>query len=124
MKSDGIKDTERPSRVILNLSLPALERLLGGNTELEISARQQIVESFCRRYLKTIANSEATRNTLEAIRRTIGDSVSKIVREVAEEKLGVTVEGSWKKVEISDEFKKKIREVADSTVRSVCAELI
>lgn len=42
----------------LELTLPALERLIGGDTELELGLRYQIVEEFTKHHLKTIVNSE------------------------------------------------------------------
>ncbi len=43
----------------VSLTLPALERLIGGETEIEVHLRQQIVEKFAERHLKSIVNREA-----------------------------------------------------------------
>ncbi len=45
----------------LELNLPTLERLIGGESEIELALRHQIVKAFEKRYLKQIANTEATR---------------------------------------------------------------
>lgn len=42
----------------IDLNLPALERLIGGDTEIEIGLRQQVVEEFARKHLKTVINDE------------------------------------------------------------------
>lgn len=39
----------------LELTLPALERLIGGDTELELALRKQIVQEFAKRHLKEVA---------------------------------------------------------------------
>jgi len=42
----------------LQLTLPALERLLGGDSELEAELRYNIVEQFTKKHIKTILNDE------------------------------------------------------------------
>lgn len=41
----------------LTLTLPALERLIGGDTEMELNLRKQIVQEFTERHLKSVADS-------------------------------------------------------------------
>lgn len=43
----------------LELTLPALERLLGGDTEIEVGLRHQVAEEFAKKHLKTIVNDAA-----------------------------------------------------------------
>lgn len=43
---------DQPVQVFLSLNRPALERLLGGDGELEVTLRKQIVDEFVERYLK------------------------------------------------------------------------
>jgi hypothetical protein len=42
----------------LELTLPALERLIGGDSAIELALRQQIVDEFCRKHLKALLNDE------------------------------------------------------------------
>lgn len=42
---------DQPVQVFLSLNRPALERLLGGDGELEVTLRNQIVDEFVKRYL-------------------------------------------------------------------------
>jgi hypothetical protein len=42
----------------LSLNLPALERLIGNDTELEVNLRQQIVDNFADKHLKSLLNSD------------------------------------------------------------------
>lgn len=52
----------------MQLTLPALERLLGGETEAEIGLRTQIVTEFANRHLKTIASEETMRVAIEEVK--------------------------------------------------------
>lgn len=45
--------------VVLRLDVPALERLLGGDTEIEVQLRQGVVEEFARRHLGTIIKDKS-----------------------------------------------------------------
>lgn len=42
----------------LELNLPALERLIGGDTEIEMELRKQIVQTFAGKHLKDLAKDE------------------------------------------------------------------
>ena len=46
----------------LELTLPALERLIGGDTEIEIGIRHQIVEAFVKRHIKPLVNDSTWQN--------------------------------------------------------------
>lgn len=48
-------------------SLEALERLIGGDTELEIEIRQSVVENFSKKHLGKLANEEMMKKTSSAI---------------------------------------------------------
>jgi len=41
-------------------SVEALERLIGGNTEIEIELRQSVVENFMKKHINAIANSKVS----------------------------------------------------------------
>jgi len=60
-------------------SLQALERLIGGDSELEFEIRQSVVENFTKKHLTTIANSELIKNASAAVKteihRTFFDTV-------------------------------------------------
>lgn len=43
----------------MDLTLPALERLIGGDTQIELAARKQIVEHFASTQLKSLIRDEA-----------------------------------------------------------------
>lgn len=45
-------------RVVIQLNRPALERLLGNDTSLEVQLRQQMVDEFTKKHLKGLLTSE------------------------------------------------------------------
>ncbi len=49
----------------LDLDVPALERLIGGDTEIEISLRRGIVEEFAKRHLIAVVKDEAFKDFLD-----------------------------------------------------------
>lgn len=63
----------------LTLNLPALERLLGGDTDIEVQMRQQIVEEFTRKHLKPLINDPLIRklhtSLEEEIKKEVGTQV-------------------------------------------------
>lgn len=61
----------------IELTLPALERLIGDDKEIELHLREQIVNEFARRHLKEIAKTES----YEAAIKEVKDYVNQIARE-------------------------------------------
>lgn len=53
----------------LELNLPAIERLIGGDTELELHLRQQIVQEFAKRHLKEVAEKATYEAAIEATKQ-------------------------------------------------------
>jgi len=65
----------------VSLTLPALERLIGGETEIEVHLRQQIVEKFAEKHLKAIVKSEAWKAAYTQWQAELEAAVSKILQE-------------------------------------------
>lgn len=65
----------------VSLTLPALERLIGGETEIEVHLRQQIVEKFAEKHLKAIVNREAWKAAYTQWQAELEAAVSKILKE-------------------------------------------
>lgn len=65
--------------MILQLNLPALERLLAGESSIELNLRQQIVEEFCKKHIKTLVNNtelvKVHKAVAEEIKKHIGEEV-------------------------------------------------
>ena len=52
-------------------NLEALERLIGGESEVEMDIRASIVDAFCKKHLKSIANEEFVKRMAEAVKTEI-----------------------------------------------------
>lgn len=65
----------------LSLNREALERLLGGDTQLEVELRHQVVEEFSKRHLKDVVDSTAYAKVLNEVQKVITDEIKKSVGE-------------------------------------------
>ncbi len=70
----------------LSINLPALERLLAGDSELEVQLRQQVVENFAKKHLKTILNDETWKKASAAWQAELDSAVKKHLEEFSNEK--------------------------------------
>lgn len=82
-------------------SLQALERLIGGDTEIEIDIRQSVVEKFSQKHLKTLANDAMMKKMSDAIITDIQSKFFDFVKEGYNSKL------KFKEVELAT-IKEKI----------------
>jgi hypothetical protein len=64
-------------KVYLQLSRPALDRLIGGDSEIEVKLRQGVVEDFCNRKLKSLVNEESIKKACGEIEAKLHESVAK-----------------------------------------------
>lgn len=71
----------------ISLNGPALERLIGGDTEVELELRQQIVENFARKYLKELVNHQAL--------QPIGQEILKEIKKEIGEEIWDSKKGQW-----------------------------
>ena len=100
-------------------SLEALERLIGGDSALEIKLRNSIVQDFTKRHLKALA----TDNLLLQMQRTIQEEVKKeFFENVKSGSYGGT--RSVLKKEVLDELKEQLKYEANRQLREVVQELI
>lgn len=58
----------------LELTLPALERLIAGDSELELNLRKQIVQEFAKRHLKEVAESATYEAALTATKQYVNEA--------------------------------------------------
>lgn len=63
----------------LHLDLPALERLIAGDNDVEIAIREGVVQSFAKRHLKAVANSEAMQPYLKKVSAAINRELKKSI---------------------------------------------
>lgn len=74
------------SRLVLQInSLDALERLIGGDTEVEVELRNNIAAKFCEKHLKQLANTNEVSHAIDTalselksiVRKDINDKLAK-----------------------------------------------
>lgn len=96
-------------------SLDALERLIGGNSEIEIEIRGNIVQEFSKRYLKDIVAADAIKQVTSEVINSVREEIR--VNFLSE----VKPSGSyWSKIILKPEIKK---ELIDSAKYELMEEL-
>jgi hypothetical protein len=107
--------------VQIQLTLPALERLIAGDNEIEVGIRRQICEEFTKKHLKQIINDESFKAIVKAwdaeLKQALGEKLAELVdrkrQEVAGSRFGESIE-YWN-------FKKPIAEAASRAVDAAIA---
>ena len=108
----------------LELTLPALERLLGGDTEIEIHLRQQIVEEFARKHLKALANDSTWKGVHKIWETEVNAVVAEQLSSLIEKKRAQT-EGAapfayvWN---LNDAIRKHTEEKVDKILDNLVSE--
>ena len=100
----------------IQLTVPALERLIGGDTEVEVELRKQIVMEFTRRHLKEVATEE----TWKAVLAEVAVHINAVVKEQigVEQVLG----RHWSS--ISDRLKSMVENHVKASVETAFAAVI
>src|ERR1035437_10268974 len=102
-------------------NLEALERLIGGDSEVEIEIRNSIIQKFAEKHLKPLANCEPITSTLKTITEVIKDQViEKCSKEIA------TFQQSWHggindvklRPEIKSEIDRQVRALTDKNIQN------
>lgn len=101
-------------------NLEALERLIGGNSEVEIEVRNSVIQKFSEKHLKPLANCEPITSTLKTIAEAIKIQViEKCSKEIA------TFQQSWSggindiklRPEIMSEIDRQVRVLTDKNIQ-------
>lgn len=108
-------------------NLEALERLIGGNSEVEIEVRNSVVQRFAEKHLKPLANSEAIQNTFSSIKKELNEKVEKSINDqicsFKQEWYGKpTITGV--KPEVQAEINRKVRDYFDKIVHEAIQKAI
>lgn len=103
-------------------NLEALERLIGGNTEVEVEVRNAVVQKFTEKHLKALANESIIGKTLDAIKADISTQIKeKCEAQIATFKTNFY--GSTTEIKLNPSIKSEIdsqvRNLVDSTVRTM-----
>jgi len=106
----------------LELNLPALERLIGGDTELELHLRKQIVQEFSKRHLKEVVDQDAYQLALEAAKQFVNEAAKQAfdIENIAVNHLWPTV-GYRLKSMIESLVKEVAQKIVDETLQKVIA---
>ena len=100
----------------LQLTIPALERLIGGDTEIEVDLRKQIVHEFAKRHLKNVADEE--------IHKAAVDEVKKHVNAAAKEAFDINgvLGATWP--DASRRLESMVKSVVESSVQQIVDEAL
>lgn len=90
-------------------SLAALERLIGGDTEVEIEIRNNIVQEFSKKHLKALVNE----GTIKTVADQINSALRAHAEQVISDKFGVLGGDYWRrKLTLTAECKKALSDAA------------
>ena len=111
---------EQPVIVKLSLSLSALNRLLGGDSELEVVLRHQVVAEFAKRHLKEVAETASYENACKQIMQAINEAAKEMfdVENMAAERMRLVV-GNRLRSEITSLVRKQTQEAVDEALKGV-----
>lgn len=107
---------KEPSVVRIALNVPALERLLGGDSELEVHLRHQVAENFCRRHLKSLLKSEAIQDVIKSFQ---ADAIEEVQQNIGT--LRQETYGAHRKLTLKPEFEEKLKALVQVNVDQIIA---
>ncbi len=99
-------------------SLEALERLIGGDSELEIEIRSNIVQEFSRKHLKSIANTKAIQESIKKIDIRVNSAVEHEFKKYFEIKLSYPRMTTLKEAE-RKAIRNSVRSVIDTEIMAL-----
>lgn len=104
MTAEGL-EKELPhevTKLTLNLTYRALERLIGGNSELEVQLRRNAVERFFTHYIKSIVNSTEF--------KLFQDDLTRMMKMEFAHKIGTIQDAGWNKptLTLNKEFQESL----------------
>ena len=108
-------------------NLEALERLIGGDTEVEIEIRNSVVQNFADKHLKDLANTPEISGTLSQIKEEIYKQArNKIENEIATFKTsyGSSITDVQLRPAIQEKITTQIKNLVEDTVRQSVNEAI
>lgn len=101
----------------IELNTPALERLIGGDTAVELALRKQIVHTFTGRHLQRIAEERVVQQQVNAIQAYID--------EVVKQELGIeAISTSTRWSAMTTQLRSLVRTCADEIIQEVVAEAL
>lgn len=104
-------------------SREALERLLGGDEQLHITARNSIVQDFTRKYLKSLVSLEVVQNEVVKLRK----DLDVIVRDKITEAIGTFKKGHYgdiTEVKLLPEIEQHLKRCVDSHIYELIRNIV
>jgi hypothetical protein len=94
-------------------SLDALERLIGGDSELEIEIRNSVVQNFTKKHLKALAGESAIKTAVETLKKEILYSFTE------------KVQVGWREEEkLTDSAKKSLRDFIENEKKALINDAV
>lgn len=94
-------------------NLAALERLIGGDSQLEFEIRNNIIQAFANKHLKPLVNDYK----FDAMLKKVQESGQEEAKKVIEEKLGKFETKNWREYfSLNDNIKTAIRQSAQEKI--------
>jgi hypothetical protein len=100
----------------LSLSTAALERLLGGDTELEIELRHQVAKQFVKQHFTDLFKQEAFTETINLLRKAVTSAI--------QEQVGSVAAGSHWDTQLKPDVAERVRRLIDSLAETKLNEAI
>lgn len=101
-----------PTVLKFTMTIPVLERLIGGDSAVEVELRKSIVQEFTKRHLVAVANE--LKGSIEAERDRLFNQIL----------LDTTVPGGWGQRELSLESKVLVKKCISSQIESLVHEWV
>jgi len=103
-------------------SLAALERLIGGDTEVELEIRNNIVQEFAKKHLKSLLETDSVlRKCIDDIRKSASSEITRLIHaEIGQ------LKNTWSGVEVKFEepFLSKIKGRVNSEMDGMISKLV
>lgn len=110
----------------LSISTEALNRLLGGDTELEIELRHQVAKQFTKDHLLPLVNSEAFKAVMKEISNA-AEGVRQVALDEIRREIGTFKQDRWHdplKLELVTKIKELVQECARNAVKNSIDEIV
>ena len=106
----------------LRLDVPAVERLIGGDTQVEVELRQGVVDAFCKRHINAVIKDKNFKDFLGVEARVAREAMeAAITAHVAEKKVGRYGHETW---ELRGDTKKAVEVEAALQVSAIVKKLV
>lgn len=105
--------------VRLSLSLPALERLIGGDNPLEVELRHQIVNAFAEKHLKCLVSHDLVYAAEQKVRKEVEGMINAAIKQIGNPETSA----SWAR-EATFRLNENVRKAIDAAVEDKLSKMI